>query len=73
MTQAAALLDGQLSNLGRVVLRSGGSVSMADAALHAEREYEKFKTAQKQLRHDQADRDIAAIKAAQKDLKKPGR
>ena len=73
MTQAAALLDGQLSNLGRVVLRSGGSVSMADASLHAEREYEKFKTAQKQLRHDQADRDIAAIKAAQKALKKPGR
>lgn len=73
MAQAGELLDGQLSNLGRVVLRSGGSVSMTDATRHAEREYEKFKTAQKQLRHEQADRDIAAIKAAQKDLKKPRR
>jgi len=73
MTQAGELLEGQLSNLGRVVLRSGGSVSMTDATRHAEQEYEKFKTAQRQLRHEQADRDIATIKAAQKDLKKPGR
>lgn len=72
MADAAALLDGQLANLGRTVLRSGGSVSMADAARHAEHEYEKFKTAQKQLRHDRADRDIAAIKDAQKALKRPG-
>jgi hypothetical protein len=70
MADAGALLDAQLSNLGRVVLRSGGSVSMTDATQHAEREYAKFKAAQKQLRHEQADRDIAGIKAAQRDLGK---
>lgn len=70
MAQASELLDRQLSNLGRVVLRSGGSVSMNDATRHAEREYGKFKAAQRQLRHDQADRDIAEIKAAQKGLNK---
>ena len=70
MVQATELLDGQLSGLGRVVLRSGGSVSMTEATRHAEREYEKFKAAQRQLRHDQADRDIAEIKAAQKALGK---
>lgn len=72
MAQAGELLDGQLSNLGRVVLRSGGSVLMTEAAKHAGREYEKYKAAQRQLRHDQADRDIAAIKAAHKELKRPG-
>lgn len=70
MADAGTLLDAQLSNLGRVVLRSGGSVSMNDAARHAEQEYAKFKAAQKQLRHEQADRDIAEIKAAQKRLAK---
>jgi hypothetical protein len=72
MSEATELLERQLSGLGRVVLRSGGSISMADATRHVEREYEKFKAVQKRLRHEQADRDIAAIKAAQKALKKPG-
>ena len=72
MAEAGELLDRQLANLGRAVLRSGGSVSMAEATGHAEREYERFKAAQKQLRHARADRDIAAIKAAQKALKRRG-
>lgn len=70
MAEASELLDRQLSGLGRVVLRSGGSVSMTEAARHAEREYEKFKAEQKRLRHEQADRDIAEIKATQKALGK---
>lgn len=72
MAEASALLDRQLENLGRIVLRSGGSVAMTDATRHAEREYAKFKSAQKRLRHEQADRDIAEIKAAQKILGKRG-
>ncbi len=70
MAEASELLDRQLSGLGRVVLRSGGRVSMTEAARHAEREYEKFKAEQKRLRHEQADRDIAEIKATQKGLGK---
>ncbi|WP_409574802.1 RhuM family protein [Sphingopyxis sp. PET50] len=70
MSDAATLLDAQLSNLGRAVLRSGGSVSMAEAIQHVEREYATFKAAQKRLRHERADRDIAEIKAAQKKLGK---
>jgi hypothetical protein len=68
MTQAAKLLDDQIKGLGRVVLRTGGSVAMADAKKHAEREYEKYKANQKALRHEQADQIIADIKATQKSL-----
>lgn len=70
MSEATELLDGQLRSLNRVVLRSGGRVSMTDAKAHAEREYGKFNSARKQLRHEQADRAIAEIKAAQKALPK---
>lgn len=66
MSEASELLDQQLKGLGRSVLRAGGSVSMTDAAAHAEKEYDKFKAAQKKLRHQQADRAIAEIKVAQK-------
>jgi hypothetical protein len=69
MKQATELLDGQLTGLGRQVLRSGGRISMAEAKRHAEREYGKYKTAQAKLRHEQADRTIAELKAAQKALK----
>lgn len=70
MREADILLDAQLANLGRVVLRHGGSVAMTDAKIHAEREYAKFKVAQKALRQAQADEAIAAIKAAQKTVQR---
>lgn len=70
MSEAAELLDRQLSGLGRAVLRSGGSVSMIDATEHAEREYEKFKAMQKKLRHERADRDIAEIKGVREAFRK---
>ncbi len=66
MQEADVLLDAQLTNLGRSVLHHGGSVAMTDARRHAEREYTKFKAAQKTLRQTQADEAIASIKAAQK-------
>lgn len=70
MHEAAALLDNQLKGLGRQVLRSGGSIKMTEAKRHAEREYGKYKDEQKRLRHEQADRAIAAIKAEEKSLKR---
>lgn len=69
MGEASALLDGQLRGLGRVVLNSGGRVSMDDAKLHAERQYGAYKAAQTAIRHQEADRAIAEIKAAQKSIK----
>jgi len=68
MAEAAALLDEQLAGLGRVVLRSGGRVSMAAAKTHAESEYEKYKRKLAEVRHAEADRLIAEIKAAGKEL-----
>ena len=66
MSEATALLDDQLRGLGRVVLGSGGKVAMTDAKAHAEREYGKFDAVRKKLRHEQADKAIAEIKATQK-------
>lgn len=68
MKDATTLLDQQLSNLGRVVLRHGGKVSMKDAQRHAEHAYERFKNTQKALRHATADKAIAEIKAEQQKL-----
>jgi hypothetical protein len=70
MAEATRLLDDQLTGLGRTVLRSGGRVAMTDAKRHAEREYDKYKADQKRLRHEQADRAIAEIKAAEKVITK---
>lgn len=70
MGEVAALLDAQLSGMGRVVLSSGGRVAMADAKRHAESEYAKFKAKQKQIRHQQADKAIAEIKVAQRTVRK---
>jgi hypothetical protein len=71
MQEVENLLDNQLKGLGRSVLRSGGRVSMTDAKRHAEREYDRYKAAQKKLRHEQADKAIAAVKATQKVITKP--
>ena len=70
MSEASGLLDAQLGNLGRSVLRSGGQIAMTDAKAHAEREYSKYKTALKIERHNEADRAIAEIKITQKSLPK---
>lgn len=68
MAEASALLDEQLARMGRVVLRSGGRVSMTVAKAHAEGEYEKYKRKLTQIRHAEADKLIAEIKAAGKEL-----
>ncbi|WP_137680947.1 RhuM family protein [Aurantiacibacter suaedae] len=68
MDEASSLFDTQLRGLGRVVLRGGGRVKMVDAKRHAELEYGKYKAEQKRLRHEEADKAIAEIKATQKEI-----
>ena len=68
MVEAEELLDRQLQQLSRVVLKHGGKVKMATAKAFAEREYGKFKERQKAIRHQEADKTIAEIKLAQKKL-----
>jgi hypothetical protein len=69
MTEAAQLLDKQLKDLGRLVLRSGGRVSMKDAKKHAERQYDIYKEDLKKQRHEDADKAISEIKTALKNLR----
>jgi hypothetical protein len=61
MADAKSLLDSQLQNMGRVVLRSGGSVKASAARKKAETEYQKFDKIRKKNRHLEADRSIAEI------------
>lgn len=73
MEDARQLLDVQLKQLGRAVLNSGGSVSMADAKKRAEAEYDRFKARQKAEAHRLADEAIAALVDEAKRLPKPPR
>jgi hypothetical protein len=54
-------------------LRSGGSVSAAEARRHAETQYDAFRDNEMRLRHDEADRLILGIKDIQKRLPKERR
>lgn len=73
MRDAQALLDRQLDQLGRTVLRSGGSVKTAEARRIAEAQYEKFDRQRKLERHREAEERIAALAKELKDLPKPPR
>ena len=68
MSDARQLLDQQLANLNRAVLRHGGQVKMEDAKARAEREYERFDAARKLQRHDDADALIKRLKDEEKSL-----
>lgn len=68
MSDARQLLDQQLANLNRAVLRHGGQVKMEDAKAKAEREYERFDAARKLQRHDDADALIKRLKDEEKSL-----
>lgn len=68
MDDAKVLLDRQLANLGRTVLRTGGSVKTSRAKQIAENEYEKFAAARKLARLDEADRSIAELAREAKSL-----
>ena len=70
MEDATRLLDQQLENLGRAVLRSGGSVSADAAKDHARAEFKRFSEQQKIERHKKADEHIAALVREAKQLPK---
>ncbi len=70
MAQAEALLDKQLADLGRQVLRGGGHRTMTEAQQIAETQYQRFREAERAKRHAEADAVIAEIKATQKVLPK---
>lgn len=73
MQDAQSLLDQQLRQLGRTVLRSGGSMKASEAKHFAEAQYEKFDRQRKLERHREADERIAALAKEGKDLPKPPR
>ncbi|MBD0425559.1 virulence RhuM family protein [Aquisalinus flavus] len=68
MKDAEALLEQQLKNLNRAVLRDGGIVASDTAKRHAEAEYRKFSEERKRLRHEEADKAISKLAAEAKDL-----
>jgi hypothetical protein len=61
MEDAQILLDRQLGQLGRAVLRAGGAVKASDAKRVAEAQYEKFDQQRKLARHRAADEQISAL------------
>ena len=54
-------MDQQPNQLGRVVLKSGGTVKASDAKRFAEDQYAKFDQHGKVLRHREADEQIAEL------------
>lgn len=73
MSDAQGLLDRQLSQLGRVVLRGGGSMPASSARRIAEGQYAKFAEKRKLERQREADECIAALAKEAKSLPKPPR
>lgn len=73
MSEAEALLDSQLKNLSRQVLRGGGTVKTVQAKAHALEQYKLFNAKRKAVRHAEADAALAALKAQEKLLPKPTR
>lgn len=73
MADATRLLERQLSQLGRAVLTSGGSIGMDTAKAHAEKQYEIFDAKRKAERHAEADRAMRALREADKSLPKARR
>ncbi|MBU4529809.1 MAG: virulence RhuM family protein [Hoeflea sp.] len=70
MQDAQNLLDRQLLQLGRTVLRTGGQVGASDARRRAEDHYDKFDAQRKLERQQEADEQIAALAREAKGLPK---
>ena len=68
MEDAKKLLVQQLQQLGRAILRTGGSVKTTDAKRIAEREYDQFDKARKIERRREADERIAELAKEAKSL-----
>ena len=72
MQEVTDFLDSQLRTLGRVVLSHGGRVKMTAAKRHAEKTYLAFDKQRKAERREKADKAIAEVKTASKELPKRG-
>lgn len=68
MTQAAALLDKQLRDLGRIPLQHGGEVSKERADAEAKRQYKLFDSRRRANEKARVDREYAELKNAAKSL-----
>lgn len=73
MSEADALMDTQLKNLSRVVLKGGGTVGADDARAHAKAEYKKFDDRRRALRVQEKQQELAALKEAALALPKPAK
>lgn len=68
MEDARRLLDRQLQQLGRAVLRGGGSISADQAKARAEAQYLEFDRRRKLERRHEADAHVAELAAVAKSL-----
>jgi hypothetical protein len=73
MSEAEALLDAQLRNLNRVVLRHGGKVSADDAAKRAKKQYAIFDGKRREARKLATEKLLSEVKATESALPKPKR
>ncbi|WP_244286897.1 RhuM family protein [Caulobacter radicis] len=73
MDDATRLLDQQLANLNRVVLDHGGNVRHDEAAAAAKAQYKLFDDRRRAARRAETDRDLAALREADKTLPKARR
>lgn len=73
MSEAEALLDGQLKSLNRAVLDHGGTVKSTEAEQHAKTQYRAFDERRRALRYARADADLVDLIRSQQALVKPGR
>lgn len=73
MSEASALLDQQLRQLNRSLLRGGGTVKHSTAEAHAKAQYKHFDTARKIQRRAEVAAQLAELKAAQQALPKAQR
>lgn len=73
MAEAEALLDAQLRNLNRIVLKHGGKVSTDDAIRHAKAQYAIFDAKRREARRIEAEKALLDVKATGSALPKPRR
>lgn len=73
MSEADALMDTQLKNLSRAVLKGGGKVGADDAKAHAKAEYKKFDDRRRAFRVQEKQQELAALKEAALALPKPAK
>ncbi|MDZ4692855.1 RhuM family protein [Terricaulis sp.] len=71
MAEATALLDAQLANLNRAVLKGGGKAKADDAKAHAKAEYKKFDERRRALRARERQAELVELKETAKSLPKP--